>query len=293
MNTQTLLQYGQISEKNLGSMVNLVGSADQQMASQAGVGMSATPQGVEAQQAMVDITTNNYQKAIESFFSHYCSYALTIYFHELKAVKKVKPTAEARLKLVKAGLAPELVHRDGTLDMDFGKLATEYWVRTVPGSLVEMEDEKQLKILNQLFVPLSQAMPALAASDHKAILQQAAMAMQYIIKKQIELSGSSSAKDIGLVFEGKGPEMEDRDAKLLALETGIHSVESGIGGVLDMSASALKQMQEQIAMLAETQGLILQKLGAPSPSSGAPGVTAPQAVSTQPAMVPNVRSVSA
>ena len=46
-------------------MVNLVGSADQQMAVQAGNGMSATPQGVEAQQSMVDITTNNYQKAIE------------------------------------------------------------------------------------------------------------------------------------------------------------------------------------------------------------------------------------
>ena len=78
VNTQTLLQYGTISEQNLGSMVNLVGSADQQMAVQAGGGMSATPQGVEAQQAMVDITTNNYQKAIEAFFSHYCSYALTM-----------------------------------------------------------------------------------------------------------------------------------------------------------------------------------------------------------------------
>ena len=83
VNTQTLMQYNTISQANLGSMVNLVGSADQQMAVQAGGGMSATPQGVEAQQAMVDITTNNYQKAIESFFSHYCSYALTLYFHEL------------------------------------------------------------------------------------------------------------------------------------------------------------------------------------------------------------------
>ena len=48
--------------------------------------------------------------------------------------------------------------------MDFEELAVEYWVRVVPGSLVEMEDEKQLRILNQLFVPLSQAMPALASS---------------------------------------------------------------------------------------------------------------------------------
>jgi hypothetical protein len=87
VNTQTLMQFGQISEQNLGSMVN----ADRIRRPADGdagwrrPAMSATPQGVEAQQAMVDITTNNYQKAIESFFSHYCSYALTIYFQELKA----------------------------------------------------------------------------------------------------------------------------------------------------------------------------------------------------------------
>jgi hypothetical protein len=158
VNTQTLMQYGQISQQNMGSMVNLIGSADQQMAASAGgngQGMSATPQGVEAQQAMVDITTNNYQKAIEAFFSHYCSYALTMYFQEMKAVKKVAPTAEARMKLLRAGLETSALNEDGTLDMDFEELATEYWVRAVPGSLIEMEDEKQLRILNQLFVPLS------------------------------------------------------------------------------------------------------------------------------------------
>ena len=93
--TQTLTQYQVISQGNTGAMVNLVGSADQQMATQAGNGMSATPQGVEAQQGMVDITTNNYQKAIESFFSHYCSYALTMYFQELKGTKRITPTADA------------------------------------------------------------------------------------------------------------------------------------------------------------------------------------------------------
>lgn len=271
VNTQTLLQYGQISQQNMGSMINLVGSADQQMATQAGNGMSATPQGVEAQQQLVDITTNNYQKAIESFFSHYCSYALTIYFQELRAVKKVKPTAEARIKLLKAGLPTELVHRDGTLDMDFAELATEYWVRTVPGSLVEMEDEKQLRILNQLFVPLSQAMPAMAAVKDQQMLKQAAKAMQYIISKQIELSGSASAKDIGLVFNGDIEEVDERDRKITALEEGIHAVETGMGGLMDMSTTAMQQMQEQIALLAETQSTILQKLGAPAPSSPAQG----------------------
>ena len=269
VNTQTLLQYGAISEQNLGSMVNLVGAADQQMAVQAGSGMSATPQGVEAQQALVDITTNNYQKAIESFFSHYCTYALTMYFQELKAVKKVKPTAEARLKLLKAGLSTEVVNKDGTIDVDFSELATEYWVRTVPGSLVELEDEKQLRILNELFVPLSQAMPALAATQNQDMLQQAAKAMQYIITKQIELSGSSSAKDLGLVFNGDVEAVDERDRKIFALEGTIEGMGSGVSELMELNSTAIAQMQEQIGLLRQTQEAILQRLGVQPQQSGA------------------------
>jgi hypothetical protein len=276
VNTQTLLQYGSISQQNLGSMVNLVGSADQQMATQAGGGMSATPQGVEAQQAMVDITTNNYQKAIEAFFSHYCSYALTVYFQELKATKKVQPSADARIKLLRAGLDTSLINEDGTIDIDFEELATEYWVRAIPGSLVELEDEKQLRILNQLFVPLSQAMPALAASQDQQMLQQAAKAMQYIISKQIELSGSASAKDIGLVFTGDVEQVDERDRRIAALEDGIHSTELGMVETQMMTETALAQMQEQMRLLRESQQVILEKLGGSVIPSG----------STEPAPAP-------
>lgn len=267
VNTQTLLQYGQISEQNLGSMVNLVGAADQQMAVQAGSGMSATPQGVEAQEALVDITTNNYQKAIESFFSHYCTYALTIYFQELRAVKKVAPTAEARVKLLEAGLPTDLVKDDGTIDMDFSELATEYWVRVVPGSLVEMEDEKQLRILNQLFVPLSQAMPALAAAQDQDMLTQAAQAMQYIIAKQIELSGSSSAKDLGLVLSGDVEQVDARDKRINDLETEIHTVEGGFGSSMDQQMNMLSNLQQQIGLLREGMEVIFDRIGMSNASS--------------------------
>jgi hypothetical protein len=273
VNTQTLMQYGAISQQNLGSMVSLIGSADQQMAMQAGgngQGMSATPQGVEAQQAMVDITTNNYQKAIESFFSHYCSYALTLYFQEMRAVKKVAPTAEARMKLLRSGMPTEALNEDGTLDMDFEELATEYWVRAVPGSLIEMEDEKQLRILNQLFVPLSQAMPALAASGDQQMIQQAAKAMQYIVKKQIELSGASSAYDIGLAFTGDVEALDERDRKIVELEERLNLGDTGMDEVMAMNAAVLAQMQEQMAMLRESQQIILSQLGAPSNTSAAP-----------------------
>ena len=256
--TQTLMQYQVISQGNTGAMVNLVGSADQQMAMQAGNGMSATPQGVEAQQGMVDITTNNYQKAIESFFSHYCSYALTMYFQELKGTKRITPTADARQALVGAGLDAELFNDEGDLDVSFSDMGVQYFVRCVPGALVELEDEKQLRILQQIFVPLSQAMPALAASNDPELLKNMAATMQFIVQRTIELSGSNRSNDLrSLVTTGR----TDQDDKLFGLEEQIN----GLSATVETTASLVTSVvaaQQQMSMLAETQGLILQALGA-------------------------------
>ena len=256
--TQTLMQYQVISQGNTGAMVNLVGSADQQMAMQAGNGISATPQGVEAQQGMVDITTNNYQKAIESFFSHYCSYALTMYFQELKGTKRITPTADARQALMGAGLDAELFNDEGDLDVSFSDMAVQYFVRCVPGSLVELEDEKQLRILQQIFVPLSQAMPALAASNDPELLKNMAATMQFIVQRTIELSGSNRSNDLrSLVTTGR----TDQDDKLFGLEEQIN----GLSATVETTASLVTSVvaaQQQMSMLAETQGLILQALGA-------------------------------
>ena len=256
--TQTLMQYQVISQGNTGAMVNLVGSADQQMAMQAGNGMSATPQGVEAQQGMVDITTNNYQKAIESFFSHYCSYALTMYFQELKGTKRITPTADARQALVGAGLDAELFNDEGDLDVSFSDMGVQYFVRCVPGSLVELEDEKQLRILQQIFVPLSQAMPALAASNDPELLKNMAATMQFIVQRTIELSGSNRSNDLrSLVTTGR----TDQDDKLFGLEEQINGVSATVETTASLVTSVVAA-QQQMSMLAETQGLILQALGA-------------------------------
>lgn len=290
VNTGTLMQYGTISQQNMGSMIGLVGAADQQMASQ-GVNdtMSATPQGVEQQQAMVDITTNNYQKAIESFFSHYCSYALTLYFQEMKSVKSIVLTAETRIRLMKAGLElyPEddtverskraVIKPDGTIDIDFEKLATEYFVRCVPGSLVEMEDEKQLRVLNELFIPLSQAMPALANTGDQQMLQQAAAAMQYIVAKQIELSGSSSARDIKDLWNGDGPVVQERDKRLQAIEDRMGLGDEEINTQLDMSHQLMMQLHEQVQLLAENQRILAEKLGVTNEQSASVGNNPPRA----------------
>lgn len=263
VNTQTLMQFGQISQQNLGSMVNLIGAPDQQMQAGAGNGMSATPQGVEAQNAVVDVTTNDYQKAIESFFSHYCSYALTIYFQEMQAIKAVTPSAEAKLRLVKSGLDPEMFKDDGTIEMDFSQLATQYWVRCVPGSLTELEDEKQLRILNQLFVPLSQAMPALAAAQNPEALAHAAAAMRYIITKEIELSGSTHAHDLNDLLTGKATseQVDERDERLQTLERVTGSLSNQIEAELDVHSQALVQMQQQMSLMMQGQQALMEKLG--------------------------------
>ena len=292
VNTQTLMQYGQISEQNLGSMVNLLGSADQQMATQAGNGFSATPQGVDAQQAMVDITTNNYQKAIESFFSHYCSYALTAYFQELKAVKKVAPTAEARLRLIKAGFPADKIADDGTIEMDFTALATEYWVRCVPGSLTEMEDEKQLRILNQLFIPLSQAMPALANAGDPAALQHASAAMRYIVQKEIELSGSTHARDLQDLLTGKADanEVDERDERIAQAELAIGGLSQAYETELELTHQTIVQLQEQMSLMAQNQQMLLEKLGVVTePSATTEPTSSPEAVDNprqRPTVVP-------
>ena len=258
VNTQTLMQYSSISQGNLGSMVNLVGSADQQMATQAGGGMSATPQGVEAQESMVDITTNNYQKAIESFFSHYCSYALMMYFHELKGVKKVELDADARNQLLGAGLDKSLINDAGQLEVDFAKLATQYTVRCVPGSLVELEDEKQLRILNQLFIPLSQALPALAALQNPQVAMNTALTMQFILQRVIELSGSNKAKDLkDLLSTGQLSQQADAPEEI---DESLTVMGKTLDGIADLAVST-RTLQEQMRMMTETQGLLLQRLG--------------------------------
>lgn len=289
VSTNTLQTFGQITDQNQGNMVSLFGASDQAMATQAGNGgMSATPQGVEAQTEMVDTTTNNYQKAIEGFFSHYCSYALTMYFQELKAVTSVTPSAEHRIKLIKAGLSPYVVttddegneiesgdfKKDGTLEFDFKELATEYYVRCIPGSLVEMEDEKQLRHLNQMFVPLSQAMPALAATNDQAILKNAALAMQYIVKKQLELSGANDALTISELWQNGDVEMaKDVDSKLAQMSGSVEQVTAQYDAELEANSQLIMQLQEQVALLAQGQQALLEKLGV---SNAEPSATSPE-----------------
>jgi hypothetical protein len=105
-------------------------------------------------------------------------------------------------------------------------------------------------------------MPALAAAQDQQMLAQSAKAMQYIIGKQIELSGASSAKDIGLIWEGRDSEAMDNESRVDRMEDNFNSIQQDLGDVLQMNENALRQLQEQIGMLRESQEMVLKHLGA-------------------------------
>ena len=287
MSTQTLLQYNQISTANAGNMVQQLGAADQQMASMngGGGGMSQTPQGVEAQQAMVDITTNNFQKAIENFFSRYCSYALTVYFAELKgSVSEIVPTADARKAMVNGGLTLEDVYapdgktvarkadfdKDGKLQIDFDEMATEYFVRTVPGSLVEMEDDKQLRILNQMYVPLSQMMPALAAAGNQEALNNATATLEFIMMRTLELSGSSHSAELSALFKsGPSDALAAQQQYAAQFEERLNTIDGARAEQLELEAAEKAQVREQMGLLRQSLDAIMAHIGVPEAQTDA------------------------
>ena len=274
INSMTLNMFGQIAQQNSAGMVQVLGAADQQMASQSTSGMmSQTPQGVDAQQQMVDTTTNDYQKAMEAFFSEYASYALTVWFQEMKGEKKIKLPADVRKSMLDKGLPPEAVEADGSVTIDFKSMATLYFVRVIPGSLVEIEDEKQARLLGEMLVPLSQALPALAQVQDRSVVENATRVMQYIIKKQIELSDSSSASELSeMLINGNTSELDKLTERITMLENALGGEESEVARSADVENSVLLNLIERVSLLAQGQAALGQALGLVAPDApDAPG----------------------
>lgn len=251
VNPQALMMFGSIQQQNQAQMSQVVGATDQQMAAQSTGGlMSQTPQGIEAQQQMVDVTTNQFQKAVEAFFSRYLSYALTIYFQELKGIEKFKPSASARAGLLDAGIEPEAFQEDGSLKLSLKDMATQYWVKVVPGTLVEQENERQVRLLNQMFVSLSQAMPALANTQNADLINNAAAAMQFIIEKLIELSGSDHSRQLKtLMTSGRTEEFTSLESRLDMLDQLLSGDLSDPAVSVEYSDSIILSLQEQMSLM--------------------------------------------
>lgn len=288
VSTQTLQSFGLISQQNVGAMVLTAGAADQQMAATAGNGMSQTPQGVDAQTQLVDITTNNYQKAVENFFSHYCSYAMCIYFQELKSLKRMTPNAEARLKLLKAGLDPELVNKEtNSIEIDFSQLAVEYFVRCIPGSLTELEDEKQVRVLQEMLIPVSQAMPAIAALNDPDMSKAATQTVQYVLGKLIELSGSNDAQAISKIWKGVDvAEISERDEKIAALESGTAEATEVLTHGTELTMAAVQSLQQQVSGIADALQALVEKITPQTEPSGTEQPVVPQEPAPELALTP-------
>ena len=129
--------------------------------------------------------------------------------------------------------------------------------------------DQHIEQLNQLFVPLSQAMPALAQTNQPQVLANAAAALMFIVKKEIELSGSNRARELKSILDTGETEEYNRYAAR------VEQTEASISGFSDtmlennaLTAEVLSQMREQIRTLGETQSVILQKLGAGTDNNG-------------------------
>ena len=148
------------------------------------------------------------------------------------------------------------------MKIDFEELAVDYCVRAVPGSLVELEDEKQLRILNSLFVPLSQAMPALGAMQDPGPIQRAAQAMQYIIEKQIELSGSNRSGDLKSIMQsGRTEQFNEYEQRASAFEQNIGGTLVEATAFQEQAVEAIVSLQEQMKLQAEAMAAMMKHLG--------------------------------
>ena len=132
-------------------------------------GFSGTPQGVEAQQRSKDISINQYQKRIESFFSDWANQALRMYMNAMKGKHELTVDEETRRKLADLG-AGDLIKGDKIV-IDFSQLSTdllEFKVRT--GSLIERKEDKERKALNEMILPLTQNLNGWSEAN-KAIIE--------------------------------------------------------------------------------------------------------------------------
>ena len=302
VDSSTLTMFDRIAGNNSANMGQLIGAADQQMASQGTGGMmSQTPQGVDAQQQMVDVVTNNYQKAMESFFSQYLSYALTVYFEELKGTKFLMPSADARKQLINGGIAPEkFIHsdytettkdpetgaettrtvthaqahgedcklKDGQIKVDFADLCVEWFVKAIPGSLTELEDEKQSRMLQDILVSISQALPAIAQAQDQRFLQNTAATIQFIMQKLIEISGSAHSSQLKEIMQnGQSPQLQEWEDRTNTLESNLSGAQSELASTVGQMVQVMGQMAENQKTQREALETIAGSLGVQIPSS--------------------------
>ena len=95
------------------------------------------------------------------------------------------------------------------------------------------------------------------------MLANAVAAMQFIVRKQIELSGSMHANELDdLLNKGVQPHLTQYQERADAVEGRVNEFDEIVNQELEQSTSLVAQLQEQVGLIAQTQQAILQALGA-------------------------------
>ena len=158
----------------------------------------------------------------------------------------------------------------------------------MPGSLIELEDEKQIRILNEMFIPLSQAMPALAQTGDQNALKMASNAMMFIIRKQLEMSDSKHSTELQLLLGGQTKESEALTARQDQLESILGGRDAEINQEADLTASALVAFQQQLALQQEVIMQIAARMGVTPDGAAAGGPEQPALTASGPVSAPGV-----
>lgn len=204
--TTALTAYGATLQNVSANMMKNLNITDATVASDANVpSYSATPQGVEQQKVDKTITINQYQKAVETFFSGWANHALRSYINAMgSSVHEMTVDEETRRKIwdiemAKAG--PNGENYDSIIDgdkitVDFGKLSTsmlEFEVRA--GSLIQSEREQQMKSIQELIIPLSQMLGNLSEENRGPFEQDIMQLVQRLCElSDVDIAAQTSSR---------------------------------------------------------------------------------------------------
>lgn len=281
--TTALTQYGATLQNVSANMMKNLNVMDGTIASDANtMNYSATPQGVEQQQADRTITVNQYRKAVELFFSGWANHALRSYINAMHGEHEMLVNEETRRKIwdieiakgeQTGGVEYESIINGDKIKIDFDKLSPElleFRVRT--GSLIESEKETQRKAIQELIIPLSQMLGNLSDENRQPFEEN----IMQLVQRLCELSDvdipQQAANRIGerLIAEALQATME----QVMGQQQQLNGMQQQMGTMAQAMPPEVQQqlMQQQ----AEQQEIPIPEQGMPQAQPPEAAIPLPQ-----------------
>lgn len=250
--TAVLNQYGNILQNVSANMMKNLNVTDHTVASDAHtMNYSATPQGVQQQQADKTITVNQYQKRVEIFFGEWANHALRSYINAMSGKQELTVDEETRRRIwdVEQASAPKpnpitgeieddtpSIIKGDKIEIDFDKLSYEllsFEVRT--GSLIENERESERRAIQELIVPLSQMLGNLTEENRKPFEEN----IMHLTQRLCETSNVDIPVQTGNRIDEK--------LVSLALQATMEKVQAHDQMLMQMLGGLQNQTSEQVA----------------------------------------------